>query len=47
MPTITNIINTALITGLVPHDLKIAIFKPLLKKPPLDKNFFEKLPPHF
>ena len=41
------IINTSLTTGIVPHDLKTAIVKPLLKKPSLDKNLFEKLPSHF
>ena len=38
LPTITNIINTSLTTDIVLHDLKTAIVKPLLKKPPLDKN---------
>ena len=31
LPTITNIINTSLTTGIVPRDLKTAIVKPLLK----------------
>ena len=47
LPTITNIINTSLTTGIVPRDLKTAIVKPLLKKPSLDKKTFEKLPSHF
>ena len=38
LPTITNIINTSLITGIVPRDLKIAVVKPLLKKPSLNKK---------
>ena len=46
LPTITNIINTSLTTGIVPCDQKTAIIKPLLKKPSLDKSF-EKLPSHF
>ena len=47
LPTITNIINTTLTTGIVPRDLKTAVVKPLLKKPSLDKKSFEKLPYHF
>ena len=38
LPTITNIINTFLASGVVSPDLKTAIVKPLLKKPSLDKN---------
>ena len=38
LPTIINIINTSLSTGIVPHDLKTAVIKPLLKKPSFDKN---------
>ena len=43
--TITNIINTSLTTGIVPRDLKIAIVKPLLKKPSLDKNLLKNYRP--
>ena len=44
LPTITNIINTSLASGLVPPDFKTAIVKPLLKKPSLDQNVLKKLP---
>ena len=47
LPTITNIINTSLTTGIVPRDLKTALVKRLLKKPSLDKKSFEKRPFHF
>ena len=43
--TITNIINTSLITGTVPPDLKTAIVKTLLKKPSLDKNLLKNYRP--
>ena len=43
--TITNIINTSLTTGIVPRDLKIAVVKPLLKKPSLDKNLLKNYHP--
>ena len=42
LPTITNIINTSLTTGIVPRGLKTAIVKPLLKKPSHDKNLLKK-----
>ena len=45
MPTITNIINTSLTTGIVPPDLKTAIVRPLLKKLSLDKNLLENYRP--
>ena len=45
LPTITNIINTSLTTGIVPLDLKTAIVKPLLKKPSLDKNLLKNYRP--
>ena len=45
LPTITNIINTSLATGIVPPDLKTAIVKPLLKKPSLDKNLLKNYRP--
>ena len=41
LPTITNIINTSLTTGIVPRDLKTTIVKLLLKKPSLDRNLFK------
>ena len=45
LPTITNIINTSLTTGIVPPDLKTAIVKPLLKKPSLEKNLLKNYRP--
>ena len=45
LPTITNIINTSLTTGIVPRGLKTAIVKPLLKKPLLDKNLLKNYCP--
>ena len=45
MPTITNIINTSLTTGIVRRDLKTAVVKPLLKKPSLDKNLLKNYRP--
>ena len=39
------IINTSLTTGIVPHDLKTAVVKPLLKKPLLDKNLLKNYRP--
>ena len=45
LPTITNIINTSFTTGIVPHDLKTAVVKPLLKKPSLDKNLLKNYHP--
>ena len=45
LPTITNIINTSLTTGIVPRDLKTAVVKPLLKKPSLDKNLLKNYRP--
>ena len=47
LPTITNIINTSLTTGIVPPDLKTAIVKPLLKKPSLDINLLKNYRPIF
>ncbi|CDQ92865.1 unnamed protein product [Oncorhynchus mykiss] len=35
-PPILNIINGSLSTGCVPNSLKVAVIKPLLKKPNLD-----------
>jgi hypothetical protein len=35
-PPILNIINVSLSTGCVPNSLKVAVIKPLLKKPNLD-----------
>ena len=35
-PTMLNIINVSLSTGCVPNSLKVAVIKPLLKKPNLD-----------
>ena len=45
LPTIMNIINTSLTTGIVPRDLKTAVIKPLLKKPSFDKNLLKNYCP--
>ena len=45
LPTITDIINTSLTTGIVPHDLKTAIVKSLLKRLSLDKNLLKNYSP--
>ena len=45
LPTITNIVNTFLTTGIVPRGLKTEIVKPLLKKPLIDKNLLKKYRP--
>ena len=45
MPTITNISNTSLTTGIVRRDLKTAVVKPLLKKPSLDKYLLKNYRP--
>ena len=39
LPTITDIINTSLITGVFPSTIKSAVVIPLLKKPTLDLTF--------
>ena len=38
LPSITQIINSSLTSGTVPDQFKIAVVKPLLKSPTLDKN---------
>ena len=45
LPTITNIINTSLTSGIVPRDLKTAVVKPLLKKPSPDINLLKNYRP--
>ena len=40
-----NLFLESLTTGIVPHDLKTAIVKPLLKKPSLDKNLLKNYHP--
>ena len=45
LPTIANIINTSLTTGIVPSGLKTAVVKPLLKKPSLDKSLLKNYRP--
>ena len=45
LPTIMNIINTSLTTGIIPRDLKTAVVKPLLKKPSLDKYLLKNYRP--
>ena len=39
-PPMLNIINGSLSTVCVPNSLRVAVIKPLLKKPNLDDNFF-------
>ena len=41
LPTITNIRNESFTSGTVHSELKTAVIKPLLKKPPLDSNDFK------
>ena len=38
LPAVTHIINSSLVSGVVPPEFKIAIVKPFLKKPSLDHN---------
>ena len=45
LPTITNIINLSLATGVVPEDFKFALVKPLLKKQNLDHNEMKNFRP--
>ena len=45
LPTATHIINSPLVSGVVPPEFKTAIVKPLLKKPSLDRNNLKKLSP--
>ena len=45
LPTITNIINISLTTGIVPRDLMTAVVKPLLKKSSLYKNLLKNYRP--
>ena len=45
LPTITNIINTSLASGLVQPDFKTAIVKPLLRNPSLDQNVLQNYRP--
>ena len=45
LPTVTNIIDTSITTGIVPRGLKTATVKPLLKKPSLDKNLLKNYRP--
>uniref|UniRef100_A0A3P9HUM9 Reverse transcriptase domain-containing protein n=1 Tax=Oryzias latipes TaxID=8090 RepID=A0A3P9HUM9_ORYLA len=45
LPSITNIIHSSLMSGIVPHSLKVASITPVLKKPGLDPNNFNNLRP--
>ena len=45
LPSITNIVNESMSTGIVPTKMKAALVTPLLKKPSLDKNVMENLRP--
>ena len=45
LPSITNLINESMSTGIVPTKMKAALVTPLLKKPSLDKNVMENFRP--
>ena len=45
LPSITNIVNESMSTGIVPTKMKAALVKPLLKKPSLEKNVMENFRP--
>ena len=42
LPAVKHIINSSLVSGVVPPEFKTAIVKPLPKKPSLDHNNLEK-----
>ena len=44
LPTITNIVNLSVSTGIVPTTMKTALVTPLLKKPSLDKDVKNNFP---
>ena len=43
LPGVTHIVNSSLVSGVVPPVFKTAIVKPLLKKPSLDHNNLKNL----
>ena len=45
LPSITNIVNESMSTGIVPTKMKAALVTRLLKKPSLDKNVMENVRP--
>ena len=45
LPSITNLVNESISTGIVPTKIKAALVTPLLKKPSLDKNVMENFRP--
>ena len=45
LPTITNIVNLSMSTGIVPTTMKSALVTPLLKKPSLDMDVMNKFRP--
>ena len=45
LPSITNIVNESMSTGIVPTKMKAALVTPLLKKQSLDKNVMENFRP--
>ena len=45
LPAVTHIINSSLVSGVVPPEFKTAIVKPLLRKPFVDHNNLKKLSP--
>ena len=45
LPSITNLVNESMSTGIVPTKMKAALVTPLLKKPSLEKNVMENFRP--
>ena len=45
LPSITNLVNESMATGIVPTKMKAALVTPLLKTPSLDKNVMENFRP--
>ena len=45
LPSITNLVNESMSTGIVPTKMKAALVTPLLKNPSLDKNVMENFRP--
>ena len=45
LPTITDIINRSLVSGIVPDGMKTALVRPLLKKPSLHQNVLKNYRP--
>ena len=45
LPSITNLVNESMSTGIVPTKMKAALVMPLLKKPSLDNNVMDNFRP--